>query len=636
MVQTGMAQPSASGGNTLADAEYRNALEKLDLETRNDPNRIIHSGYHAIGGKGPDDRQFWTSGQAPDYYVTADGRTIARPAPATEADRHLTQRMSVIDNVKDLPPGSVFEQDGKQYQVFRHGADATGQPTYRALSVDGSAMNKPSPTDIMEGNVMDGRRATALLNKYDEAQKRLSGLSPEDTQTVAAHHDREQRRRVIDAQYQYALAGGGSAPATATASAAAPVKVKGRDTIGPKAADYVPFNFVNDPVERQNLQIFSHATAGAEGGDYTKIVGGGNFDNFSAHPQKVGMVTKDGKSRAAGRYMIGGDTWNDAAAQRGYKDFSPQNQDDAFMYLLAKHDALRNVLKGDYDGAIQKLGTEWQALPTGASKNQGKRSMKEWQDLLSEARYKYAFGNPAAAAQAPATPAAPPTGAAPTTIAGAAAAPDAAAAMPPMAPTVDVVGMNGNTVTNAFGNDGSRTQLEPQSIYMVQQNRSAMARALARDPALAQRVTYTPYGEPLIDGVALPPQVLAGGTDRINTHLDNLNQASLYGANPMGARITEEAAKERARRTPVPGEVIYNPESMGQPDAMGVQKVEKVPYVRQDDKTLKRAVPEPQEFPEPHPDAIKELRANKGNKLYMDSFIKNFGKAQYLKYKDGK
>lgn len=557
-------QGGGTGGSALAAAARQNALEQLDLATANDPNAVISAARVA--------------GQAPAYYITAGGRTITPPAPATEADRQLAQRVAVLDNLKGQQgEGGVIEQDGKQYSVVQHGYDAAGLPAYRGVSLDGKAAGT-------------GAGTTDLLNRYDAGQQRLAGLAPEDAQTVAGYHAREQQRRVIEAQYQHALAGG--APA-ATASAQASVKVKGHDTIGAKAGDYVPFNFVAKPDQRQNLQIFAHATAGAEGGDYSKIVGGGNLDDFGAHPQKVGMTTKDGKSTAAGRYQITGSTWNDVAEKRGYTDFSPRNQDDAFMALLAKHDALGDVMAGNFDAATAKLGPEWQGLPSGTSKNQGKRTPQQFQNLLQEARAMYARG------------AAPAAAAAPGTIAGGASAATAPGALAPFENHDVEVTQHGQTLVHRFRNDGD-VAYTPQDVHNENVNRAVAQQALAKHPELAGRMTMVD-GNPLFDNVAVPPNVLAGGGKALDAYLANVNQGQNFQANPAAGRIAEEAAKEHARRTPVPGELINNPEEVGQ-DMMGNPLIKTVPYVRQEDGSLKRAVAEPRKWPPVPPGAAAMLK----------------------------
>lgn len=72
---------------------------------------------------------------------------------------------------------------------------------------------------------------------------------------------------------------------------------------------------------------------GIEGADYNTIVGGSKFSDFSKHPGVVGVRTSLGPSTAAGRYQFTKSTWGPLAAKLGLKDFSPESQDKAALYL---------------------------------------------------------------------------------------------------------------------------------------------------------------------------------------------------------------------------------------------------------------------------------------------------------------
>src|SRR5690606_23480525 len=66
-------------------------------------------------------------------------------------------------------------------------------------------------------------------------------------------------------------------------------------------------------------------------------------------------------------------TWNNLAKRYGFRDFSPQAQDLGAIALIAGRGALDDVLKGNWQAAIQKTGKEWASLPSSTYK-QGKRS----------------------------------------------------------------------------------------------------------------------------------------------------------------------------------------------------------------------------------------------------------------------
>lgn len=135
---------------------------------------------------------------------------------------------------------------------------------------------------------------------------------------------------------------------------------------------------IKDPVERANVKAMLDAIADVEGANYNTLVGQGRnnreITDLGRHPNRVGMVTPDGPSTAAGRYQITGSTWKGVAGDLGLKDFSPESQDKAAIELMRRRGALEDVKRGDFTAAAKKLGSEWQGLPTGSSPNQGSAS----------------------------------------------------------------------------------------------------------------------------------------------------------------------------------------------------------------------------------------------------------------------
>jgi muramidase (phage lysozyme) len=128
-------------------------------------------------------------------------------------------------------------------------------------------------------------------------------------------------------------------------------------------------NLLDNPNVRQFLDFLGKA----EGADYDVIVGGGRFDDFSAHPGVVGLRTKEGPSTAAGKYQITKTTFDDIAPRLGVTDFSPASQDRVALALIDRRGALDKVVRGDFEGAIKKLGKEWASLPS-STYRQPKRS----------------------------------------------------------------------------------------------------------------------------------------------------------------------------------------------------------------------------------------------------------------------
>ena len=141
---------------------------------------------------------------------------------------------------------------------------------------------------------------------------------------------------------------------------------------------------VKDPNGRVNLGAFLDAIAASEGAGYNTLVGGSHIGDLSRHPNKVGVRTADGPSTAAGRYQITGTTWK-SLSHGGNSDFSPEAQDRAAIELLKRRGAYQDVINGNWEAAVAKLGSEWQGLPSGASPNQGKRSWSQFRKYLQDA-----------------------------------------------------------------------------------------------------------------------------------------------------------------------------------------------------------------------------------------------------------
>lgn len=122
-----------------------------------------------------------------------------------------------------------------------------------------------------------------------------------------------------------------------------------------------------------NTQKFLDFVGKAEGADYNTIVGGGKFNSYAAHPNVVGLRTKEGPSTAAGKYQILNSTYQDIAPKIGVTDFSPESQDRIALELIKRAGALEDVQKGNYQAAIKKLGPTWASLPS-STYSQPKRS----------------------------------------------------------------------------------------------------------------------------------------------------------------------------------------------------------------------------------------------------------------------
>lgn len=127
-----------------------------------------------------------------------------------------------------------------------------------------------------------------------------------------------------------------------------------------------PQQYLNNQNVRKLLDVIAAAEGVKHG--YNTIFGNERVGNLSAHPNvRKAFKQTDGKTSyttAAGRYQFLSDTWNGLAQQYGLKDFSPQSQDIGAIALIMQKGALGDVLKGNYQSAIKKLGTTWASLPS--------------------------------------------------------------------------------------------------------------------------------------------------------------------------------------------------------------------------------------------------------------------------------
>ena len=104
---------------------------------------------------------------------------------------------------------------------------------------------------------------------------------------------------------------------------------------------------------------------------YDILFGGGKFNDFSRHPDKV-VRTPGYASAAAGAYQFMPTTYAEAARELGLKDFSPESQDLAMLYKarqrLMPAGGLAAITK---EGALSPrlqayLAPEWASFPTEA------------------------------------------------------------------------------------------------------------------------------------------------------------------------------------------------------------------------------------------------------------------------------
>jgi muramidase (phage lysozyme) len=99
---------------------------------------------------------------------------------------------------------------------------------------------------------------------------------------------------------------------------------------------------------------------------YQTLFGGETFDSFADHPRRVVRKTIGGQpisSSAAGAYQFLQSTWDDCVKALKLKDFSPESQDQAAIYLIKRRGALEDVEAGRLEQALAKCAKEWASLP---------------------------------------------------------------------------------------------------------------------------------------------------------------------------------------------------------------------------------------------------------------------------------
>lgn len=117
---------------------------------------------------------------------------------------------------------------------------------------------------------------------------------------------------------------------------------------------------------------------------YQTIFGYHYFSSFKDHPRY--SVTAGGcTSDAAGRYQFKSTTWDECQKALNLPDFSPESQDKAAIYLIARRGILPYIDKGELDPALSELSWEWASIPTLESQGSYDQPFKK----LEKVRAKY-------------------------------------------------------------------------------------------------------------------------------------------------------------------------------------------------------------------------------------------------------
>lgn len=250
------------------------------------------------------------------------------------------------------------EYEDKANQIKQQYQSKIDEATERYNEAKSRSLTVPNEAESKMDDRMEMQKA--INDRVAQAQKDMAAAEAE-IKGIQSQRDKElnANRAAGDVEIDRLYGRGGSNPPADWKPGVTPVS---------RVSD------IKDPTKQQRLAAFLETIAASEGANYDTIVGGGKFSDFKEHPNKVGLITGDGKSTAAGRYQITNSTWTGVKRRLGLTDFSPESQDRAAIELLRQRGALQDVLNGNIDAAIAKLGDEWQSLPSGTSRHQGKRS----------------------------------------------------------------------------------------------------------------------------------------------------------------------------------------------------------------------------------------------------------------------
>lgn len=126
---------------------------------------------------------------------------------------------------------------------------------------------------------------------------------------------------------------------------------------------------IEQALQNPNVRMMLDLIADAEGVQHGYATGFGNtvLESLEDHPRQLKTFKqtdgKTNKTSAAGRYQFLSKTWDDVAEKLGLTDFSELSQDLAAVELIRRRGALDDVLEGNLETAISKLGKEWASLP---------------------------------------------------------------------------------------------------------------------------------------------------------------------------------------------------------------------------------------------------------------------------------
>jgi len=114
---------------------------------------------------------------------------------------------------------------------------------------------------------------------------------------------------------------------------------------------------------------------------YRILFGGSLFDSLARHPNRV-MRTARYASAAAGAYQFMPPTWDMVTRAIGVRDFGPESQDQAALFLVQRRGALHLADRGELSAdLVARLAPEWASFPTLAGRSFYGQPVKRLNDL---------------------------------------------------------------------------------------------------------------------------------------------------------------------------------------------------------------------------------------------------------------
>lgn len=138
-----------------------------------------------------------------------------------------------------------------------------------------------------------------------------------------------------------------------------------------------------------NLVALQNMLRYAEGTDQFQdpsrvFFGGSTFQDTSQHPGRGPSTHKGKTTSAAGEFQITAATDADLTKATGIKGFTSEDQRVKMTALLASEGALQDVIDGNFQSAIAKIGNRWASLPSASGG--GRITWQDAYDRINQTR----------------------------------------------------------------------------------------------------------------------------------------------------------------------------------------------------------------------------------------------------------